>query len=151
MTQPRKLVMRESEWMTAANNGGGTMYKNGRYCCLGLLSRECGVDPKDYPGLSKAYPATLFKALAERGTAPLAPLPAAGTEWTIGQYGSVSVDAQSAVYINDAKTPQAPYGPLGADAYRPRSCDAVPNSDRVEMLRPIFARNGWELDYRPNE
>ncbi len=121
----RVLVIRSSEW---ARGGRVTRLANGdgTFCCLGLdaLDRGASVASLMVCDTSRALVST-HKEDTPRGYAE---------DWTELVNRKLYVqnsDARSAVALNDD--------------------ESLDDDERIEALRPIFAKHGITLDWRPNE
>lgn len=119
----RTLIIKSSEWL----RGGGDSYLfNGRrYCCLGLDARACGVAD------------TLLELVA----AP-----------DVLDYNLITGEGPLQHWVTTpGSTRTAENTPSCVEAMRANDLQSIDDEERIALLRPIFAREGIELDWRPNE
>lgn len=118
----KTLIIRDSEWLRGNLKSG--MKVNGKYCCLGMHARDCGIE--DAVLRATSSPATV---IAYIGCSDVA---VEFVSCWIDEIRLVNNDrATSAMMINDT----------------PHMTDVA----RIAELRPIFSEAGIEIDWRPSE
>lgn len=131
----RTLVIRGSEWLRgelAWNAEGKNTSRlgreaDGRFCCLGLDARDRGVPLE-----------LLYDAHTPEDLGPLTYAP--GVDGYLADWTTLDEEAKTVADNEDA---------IGAmEANDDHGCT---DAKRIEWLRPIFAAQGIELDWRPEE
>lgn len=117
------LVIRASEWLrgTGAENSG--LYRDGRCCCLGLDARRCGFDVAALRGRNVPVQLMGLNQTTAHGEYV--------TRWVTPAHISHREMTARAMSVNDDK--------------------ATSDEEKIAALRPIFAKHGIEIDWRPNE
>lgn len=154
------LIIRSSEWLRAnremfpviypemhgeghQRGYGGSLFKAAKeasnvldrdcMCCLGIHARQCGVPTEHLQ--HRVWPASIesdwlakvqecYPWAVEQERDPMAiPMP--------GPYFVSADGAVDAAHINDSFE--------------------TSDEKKIELLRPLFAEKGWEIDFRPNE
>lgn len=125
----RKLVIKSSEWLRGNSFNSCLCNENGKKCCIGIMLSQLGLtnDQLMPDGHPIGMPSLLFEY-----DCPAVP---EGAEWLLSRWLSDAYDCTLAININDKQYAEEWQG----------------DDDRINELRPVFARNGWEVEWRPNE
>jgi hypothetical protein len=118
MSEDNVLVIRASEWARGRSEPTAMLTDAGRYCCLGLDARRCGVPDDAMRG--RLSPIGLPHCHRPTGYA---------ARWIAGTRNSA--DSAGAIDLNDTM--------------------GLTDEERIHALRPIFAKHGITIDWRPNE
>lgn len=132
-----KLILRGSEWLRATGRiGKGTgkdsyylaqLFKksSGRMCCIGVLGRACGLPVRLLSGLGT--PRSVVNRILNTDS---------DTEFLedAHQYRDL-VDGDS----------------CGANFYVANDDKSTSDDEKIDLLTPLFADIGIDLEFRPNE
>lgn len=128
----RPLVLKSSQWLRGkyADDGSGLYVRSKnrkhQYCCLGVLSKACGIAPRKMVGVG-APDELLYDDYGDRDRNDLPE----GVRWCVTKDGGCSRDANLAVTFNDDSE--------------------IDDATRVRKLKPIFRRHGWDLQFVDDE
>lgn len=131
------LVIRDSEWLrgTKVNNTNNPVMsalysqEKDQFCCLGLHGRACGLSKNDMAEVGEPAdldPKQFYLRVSVPSTYP----------WIT----PVSDDAEYFVQLDDAELAMNIN-----DEWR------TTDEEKIAALRPLFAKHGWDIDWRPHE
>lgn len=133
----RQLILRDSEWLRGElswedGENESKLYRteDRRMCCLGLDALACGV-PREILE-DQATPLQVGREIKEE--CPLPDALAYVARWVYSSFGEYEIHSQDAtdlMTINDDRD--------------------FSDEERIEEMRPIFAKHGIELVFLPNE
>lgn len=119
------LVIKGSEWYRGLGGDDSLLHAaDGRFCCLGLDAVRCGV-PVDLMDECVAAEPIDIARYDEELDESVVDVPVRYAHWL------TSADTNTVIQIND----------------NPHISDG----ERIEALRPIFAKHGIVIDWQPNE
>ncbi len=138
-----RLYIKASEWSRAPNDGSALYFplevvdneedaKLVGYCCLGLHGRACGISDDDMTG--EGMPKGVLSA---------------------SKWGKLSVSDQLFGYRN-AWVEQDENARWTRDSFLATRCacindsDATTDQEKIDLLRPIFAKIGVTIYWLPN-
>lgn len=125
------LVIRSSEWFRGKGGKSSALltYEE-TYCCLGLDARRCGIPDDLLRGIGEPGELRVFDDDDEQGSEViLKDVPKEYAHWL--DTPDCSMDVHNAIRANDS--------PMTSD------------EEKIAELRPIFAKHGITIEWRPSE
>jgi len=156
--QKKVLVIKSSEWLRATGRyddeeidftSGLYVPSENRMCCLGIHMNQCGISKEELSGgLNNAKPSL------PRYATPRAVPPELASKAAKNGYPWVDVENRkvaTTIGVEELPTVYERFKVQQEKAMLINDDFSTTDKQKIELLRPLFRKAGWEIDWRPDE